>query len=145
MTVPLSAVGSRLLEDVGRQMVSEGGWAGDPWAELSPEYAEWKERKVPGLPKLVGITRTGDIGQRPQTYKRSGKMAAELVAPQAVTVTKKSMIYHPFSEVAGYHEFGTEKMPARPPVAFPLTELREWDRIFVRWMNGLIVQTGLGA
>ena len=32
MTIPLSAIaGGRLLEDVGAQFGSEGGWSGNPW------------------------------------------------------------------------------------------------------------------
>jgi hypothetical protein len=149
MTVPLSAIGSRVLEGVGKQMESEGAWAGVEWERLSEDYSEWKEYHVPGLPKLVGIKPMGQVmpGQRTtlREYERSGKMKAELLNPAGVHVTRKSMIYQPMSDIAGYHEFGTERMPARPPVAFPLTELREWDRTFVRWMNGIITQAGLPA
>lgn len=143
MTVPLSAIGGRLLEDVGAQFGSEGAWSGNPWEELSEPYDVWKEQHVPGLPKLVGIKRTGDIGQRPQTYAVSGKMRAEMLDPAAVHITPRRMSYLPTSDIAGFHEFGTDTMPARPPVEVPPGELREWDREFVRWMNGVLVQAGL--
>lgn len=143
MTIPLSAIGGRLVEDVGAQFGTEGGWSGNPWAELSTPYSEWKEQKVPGLPKLVGVKRTGDIGQRPQSYAASGKMRAQLLDPGAVHVSSHRMAYLPLSNIAGLHEFGTANMPARPPVEIPPGELRNWDREFVRWMNGLLVQAGL--
>lgn len=143
LTVPLSAIGGRLIEDVGAQLGTEGSWSGNPWQQLSDKYQKWKDQHVPGLPKLVGIRRTGDIGQRPQTYERSGRMRAELLDAASVHVSPRRMIYAPTSDIAGYHEFGTSKMPARPPVEVPPGELREWDRLFIRWMNGLLVQAGL--
>lgn len=143
MTIPLSTIGGRLLEDVGAQFGSEGAWSGNPWAQLSEKYAKYKDQKAPGLPKLVGMKRTGDIGQRPQTYARSGKMRVELLDPGAVHVTPRRMAYTPTSDIAGFHEFGTDRMPARPPVEVPPGELREWDRSMVRWLNGLLVQAGL--
>jgi hypothetical protein len=143
MTVPLSHIGRRLIEGVGRQFATEGGWSGNPWTNLSESYGAWKESKVPGLPKLIGIVRTGKPGMRPQTYQRSGRMLAEMIDPASLHVSPQRMIYAPTSGVAGYHEFGTDRMPARPPVELPLTELHEWDRTFVRWLNGLIVSEGL--
>lgn len=143
MTVPLSAIGGRLIEDVGAQFGTEGSWSGNPWQELSGPYAEWKDQHVPGLPKLVGIKRTGDVGQRPQSYAASGKMRAELLDPGAVHVSPRRMAYTPTSDIAGFHELGTENMPARPPVELPPGELRIWDREIVRWLNGLLVQAGL--
>lgn len=143
MRIPLSEIGGRLIEDVGAQFGTEGTWSGNPWQELSPAYREWKESKVPGLPTLVGVKPTGPKGQRPQTYGRSGRMRGELLDPTSVTVGSKRMVYAPRSDIAGYHEFGTSRMPARPPVELPLGELREWDRVMVRWLNGLIVQSGL--
>lgn len=138
MSIPLGEIGGRLLEDIGAQFGSEGGWSGNPWEGLTPRYASWKESKVPGLPKLVGVRRTG-----PGSYARSGRMRAELLDPQAVHVSPQRMIYSPLSNIAGWHEFGSSKMPARPPVEVPPGELHEWDRVFVRWMNGLLTQSGL--
>jgi hypothetical protein len=143
MSIPLSQVGQRLVEGVGRQFATEGAWSGNPWDALSDKYAKWKEQKVPGLPKLVGVRATGDRGTRPQTYERSGQMLRDLTALSAVTVGPRRMAYIPSSDIAGYHEFGTDRMPARPPVEVPLGELREYDRTFIRWMNGLIVQAGM--
>lgn len=147
MTVPLSTVGHRLVEDVGAQFGSEGGWSGHPWVELSPAYGTWKEERVPGLPILVGIrpTRKGTREKpiRPQTYEPSGRMRAELLDLASVNVSPQRMMYAPVSDIAGYHQEGTEKMPARPPVDITLAELHEWDRVWVRWMNGLITQASL--
>jgi hypothetical protein len=147
MTAPLSVIGGRLIEDVGAQFGTEGAWSGNPWAELSPVYGEWKEKHAPGTPKLVGLKPehkgTREHPTRPQHYTPSGKMRAELLDVGSVSVSQKRMLYAPVSNIAGFHEFGTEKMPARPPVEVPVGELHEWDRVFVQWMNGLISQAGL--
>ena len=143
LSVPLSGIAGRLHDAVGAQLVSEGTWGGAPWKRLSAKYAAWKEARVPGLPKLVGIRPTGGKGQRPQTYMESGRMRASLLDPGELHVGTRRLVYSPTSGVAGYHEVGTEHMPARPPVELTPAELHEWDRIFVRWVNGLIVQQGL--
>jgi hypothetical protein len=143
MTLPLSWIGRRLLTGISAQFESEGGWSGNPWTALSGPYENWKEQKVPGLPMLVGVRRTGSAGQRPQTYERSGQMKDELLSPESMIAGPQRMVYAPHSDIAGFHQDGTERMPARPPVDIPLAEYHEWDRTFVRWLNGLIVQEGL--
>lgn len=148
MTVPLSVIGSRLVEDVGAQFGTEGGWSGIPWVELSEPYREWKEKHAPGTPKLVGLKPVGEVGTRehpirPKTYERSGRMMAELLDLAAVRVSPTRMVYAPTSDIAGFHQSGTENMPPRPPVELPESELHEWDRTYVRWLNGLIAQASL--
>lgn len=147
MRTPLGVIATRLIEGVGEQLVTQGAGTGEPYAELSPEYGEWKEEHVPGLPILVGI-RPLHKGTRenptiPQTYERSGQMWAELIDRQALEVTPTRMAYLPESKIAGFHQSGTDDMPARPPVRLTLTELHEWDRVFVSWMNGLIDEVKL--
>lgn len=149
MTVPLSGIGSRLVEDVGAQFGTEGSWSGHPWMQLSEPYAAWKEARVSGLPILVGIKPehkgTRAKPTRPQHYTTSGRMRDELLDMGSVRVSPKRMLYAPISDIAGFHQEGTPKMPARPPVDLTLMELHEWDRIFVRWMNGLIAQASLSG
>jgi hypothetical protein len=147
-TIPLSGIGSRLVESVGAQFGTEGSHSGHPWVQLSERYGKWKESRVPGLPILVGIRPeskgTREKPHRPQTYVPSGRMRRELLDMASVRTTPTRMVYAPVSDIAGYHQDGTPKMPARPPVDLTLTELHEWDRIYVRWMNGLIAQASLG-
>ena len=148
MTIPLSVVGGRLVESVGAQFGTEGAWSGDPWAELTEKYQAWKEKHVPGLPKLVGIRRASDKGVRPATYVKSGYMREQLLDMRAISILPTRLTYAPEvadeKPIAGFHQGGTDTMVARPPVQLTVAELHEWDRSFVRWLNGLITTASLG-
>lgn len=141
MTQPLGVVAQRLLAAVGAQFATEGGAGGEPWRELTRSYREWKEAKVPGLPKLVGVRRTSTKGSRPSSYSRSGHMKERMLHPDAFVVTPHRLVYSPDSEVAYFHQVGTPKMVARPPVAFPLAEIEGWDGVFIGWLDKLIEET----
>lgn len=128
LSVPLAQIGKRIVVDVGEQFASDGAWGGTPWAPLSEPYATWKEDHFPGRPLLV----------------QTGEMRAHLLNyAQSVRVTAFSMLYEPDSDIAYFHQHGTEKMPARPEVSIGEVELHEWDRLFVRWVNGLLDEAGL--
>lgn len=143
MSAPLGYVGDRLLAGVAEQFETEGAWGNQPWKQLSDGYREWKEAHGPGLPLLVGLKATGRKGTRSnpiegKSYMPSGKMRVELLAPSSVKVSPKRMVYAPVSNIAGFHQEGTPKMPARPPVVIPLREFDEWDAAFGDWLDGLI-------
>lgn len=136
MTVPLTEIGETLMATVAATMGSQGAGG---WQVLSEPYGPWKQRHVPGVPMLVGIRPTGGKGTRPQTYGVSGAMLHSLLdAGTALRVTPELMTYTPDSDIAGYHEDGTSKMPARPPVALTPAVLHSWDRSFVTWLSGLV-------
>ena len=122
MSEPLSRMADVILDRVNEQFATEGahGEAGG-WRPLSPEYAAWKARHFPGQPILV----------------RTGKMKNVLLdKSSAVTITNKAMVYYPLSEYAGYHQRGTEKMPARKPVNLTMSDRKEvLDRVFTKWLN----------
>lgn len=144
MREPLGTIGRGLIDIVGGQFNTEGSTgATGHWAPLSPEYGAWKAKHAPGLPLLVGIRPTGSKGQRPQTYARSGKMRMQLLNPESLHVSATRLLYAPDSDIAGYHETGTDKMPARPPVDPRLTDLRSFDRVFSGWIAGLVREVGL--
>lgn len=143
MRAPLAYVGDRLRAGVAEQFESEGAWGGQPWADLTENYRNWKAEHGPSLPKLVGLRAVGRKGTRTspisgKRYTTSGKMRVELLAPSAVTVSEKRMVYAPVSKIAGYHQEGTPKMVARPPVVIPLRELDEWEAAFGEWLDGLV-------
>lgn len=122
MSVPLSRMADVILERVNEQFATEGahGEAGG-WKPLSPNYAKWKARHFPGAPILV----------------RTGKMKQLLLDKgSGVTVTKQSMIYHPMSDYAGYHQRGTVKMPARKPVNLTMADRKAaLNSVFTEWVN----------
>lgn len=86
------------------QFDTEGDWGGGHWAPLSPDYAAWKTAHYPGRGILYA---TGDL-------RRSASNPARFVSPMMMSLT----ITDP---KAGYHQEGTERMPARKiiPMVLP--------------------------
>jgi len=80
-----------------------------PFAPLSPRYARWKSRRYPGAPILV----------------RSGRLRDSLTNPNhpdaIATVTPQSLTYGTSVPYAAYHQLGTQRMPARPPIKLSRT------------------------
>lgn len=158
MTVPLTKVAIDLHTQVEASFASQGatGVSG-PWVELSPAYATWKAEKGPGLPILVGLEPTRWVGHRSnppgerrnvhQEYKVSGRMMKEMLVPVKDGLTWRisptRMRYTPDSDIAGFHETGTDDMPPRPPVDLSIAFLHSIDRQFVRWLAGVIKKAKL--
>jgi hypothetical protein len=82
-----------------------------------------------------------------QTYATSGATMRSLLTPltDALTwhISPKRLSFTPTSDIAGYLEAGTPRMPARPPVDVSLPFLRSIDRAFVTWLAGIMERTGL--
>lgn len=169
---PLSAVAEDLHVQVEAAFASQGATgASGRWTKLSEPYGSWKQQRVAGVPVLVGLRRAGapvraHSGQsrsakrrakrasasrggtrRRQTYEPSGQMMRQLLVPIADQSTwfidSRRLLYHPQSDIAGFHETGTERMPARPPVALTLEFLHSVDRQFVRWLAAVMKKTGV--
>ena len=81
------------------QFETEGRFAGDAWAPLSPVYALQKAARYPGKGILVA---TGQMRRAVDTPERA-------VTPHTLTLT----IDDPKLQ---YHQEGTPRMPARPVV-----------------------------
>jgi hypothetical protein len=154
MTEPLTTVGETLHDMILGQFTSQGGTGlTGRWQPLSEAYAAWKDSKHPGLPILTGVRPTGWVGhagdpageQRntSQTYEESGAMRLSLLDPAATHVTPKRLLYSPTSDIAGWHQTGTETMPARPPVDLRPTDLRVFDRTFAGWLADLVKRSDL--
>jgi hypothetical protein len=143
LSMPLTQVGANLRERIAGQFSSEGagGYSGE-WAPLSPAYGAWKERHAPGTPILVGIrpTRKGSR-QHPnqaETYSQSGRMRDEVLDPEATMVFPMRLMYAPTSDIAGFHQTGTSRMPARPIVSLYPSDIHVWDRYFAVFLNEMI-------
>lgn len=155
MTIPLTRVGEDLHTQLEAAFASQGATgATGKWTPLSPSYAEWKASKNPGLPILVGLRptlkRTRNSPRSPrQTYVTSGQMMRQLLVPLSDRVTwrvaPQRLLYVPESDIAGFHEFGTDRMPARPPVDVGPTFLHSVDRTFLRWIGELTDAVGLSG
>lgn len=86
------------------QFATEGAEGGEKWAELSPEYAKWKEVHFEGKPIL----------------QRSGDLMASLTSPNDANAVyiegRKTLTVGSKVSYAIYHQKGTKKMPARPEI-----------------------------
>lgn len=135
---PLATIGASLIQRIGVEFQTEATSYG-PWAPLSEPYGEWKQQHVPGVQTLVGIRPvhkgTRQHPTRPQSYTTSGQMRREVLDPASLTVDSRRMLYAPVSDIAGYHQTGTSRMPARPLIALRPSNLREWDRVFIAWLD----------
>lgn len=138
MTGLLMQITYSILEAVRLQYETEGDYAGYPFKPLSERYAAWKESKVPGLPLLFGVKRTGPLGQRPQSYGPSGEMRRISTDQRGLEVGTNRVLYAPASDTLGWHEFGTDRMPARPPVLWPPSLERKWSATAMRWLDDRI-------
>lgn len=108
---------------VYRQMMQEqfdrqGARGGGKWAPLSPAYKRWKETVAPGQPILV-------LG---------GRLKASMVGQTADTIQD----YRPLDVTLGtivpyakYHQTGTRKMPARPPIVLRPRDIKAMTEVMV--------------
>jgi len=91
-------------QNVLQDFVLEGGQSGESWAPLSPGYAAWKQRVAPGAGLLV----------------RTGLLKSSLTRPDGpesvYRVTPTSLEIGTSVSYAMYHQMGTRRMPARPPM-----------------------------
>lgn len=90
-------VGDEVADAAGRQFASSGSEFGTPWAPLDPAYAA-RKKGGGGILVLIGALRASLTG-RP--------MAVEEYGP-------RSAVFGTDSQVARWHQGGTENMPARP-------------------------------
>lgn len=82
-----------------RQFDTEGEFAGQRWAPLAPAYAIAKQKRYPGRGLLVA---SGAMRQAVSNPSRA-------VTPTMLTLTIDD-------DKLGYHQTGTDRMPARPLV-----------------------------
>ena len=84
------------------EFVLEGSNTGDPWAQLSPAYAQWK--RIHGFGNSILV--------------RSGAFKASMTSPDApdsiLRATSDALEIGTNVPYAKYHQFGTRRMPARP-------------------------------
>lgn len=105
------------------QFAQEGAKTGSQWSALSPGYGAWKARHYPGKPILQ---LSGDL------YDSLAKR------PFGVDeITDKQAVFGTAVSYAGFHQKGTDKMPARPLVQKPQSR----DRLeFAKYLRNWIVK-----
>lgn len=106
------------------QFATEGGFMGDPWAPLSPRYAEWKAAHYPGKPILQA---EGDL-------RRAASAPLRDATPTSLTLTIAD-------DKAGWHQEGTARMPARPlmyEISAPGQIERDVQQAADEWVDDLL-------
>ena len=86
-----------------RSFVSLGKSTGHPWKPLSPPYETWKSKHFPGRPLMV---LTGRLARSLTTETDRNFIFAR---KGGTSLTLGSRVKY-----AGYHQRGTERLPARP-------------------------------
>jgi len=110
------------------QFASEGARGGKKWAPLSRGYARWKERIAPGRPIL---TLTGDLVL--SLIRQTGDTIHE---EQPLSLSLGTRLPY-----AKFHQRGTKRMPARPPIV--LTR-QDYDKMTAN-VVGFSAEYGLEA
>lgn len=111
-----------------QQFDTEGSRAGAKWQALSPNYARWKRRHHPGRPLLVlsgqmkeALTQAGARGAE-KTIRGREKYARFGIKPD-----------YDVSRIAGYHQFGTRRMPKRQVVDLTEQDKNRWAKSIQSW------------
>lgn len=97
------------VEWEGRQFDSGGEFWGDPWAELTPDYAAWKTENYPGRGILMA---EGDLRHAAQTPRRTPMPTSLLLTIPPYAKPRgpgKGRMIEP-----SWYQEGTETMVARP-------------------------------
>ena len=95
----------------------QGGWSGPKWAPLEPNYRRQKLQLFPGRKIL----------------QRTQNMMVSLISPShpdaVFLVSKHSVTMGTTDHKAIYHQYGTTRMPARPPLRMKEAERREYMQV----------------
>ncbi len=97
-----------------QQFASEGARGGTPWPPLSPTYEAWKATHFPGMPILQA------------TMNLWGQLAVG--TGMRVERSPRRLLMEPTVPYARWHQTGTRRMPARPPVVLIEEDKRRWVR-----------------
>lgn len=113
---------------MGAQFATEGGWGGQAWAPLSPQYALWKSTHYPGRTILI----------RDGVLRRAASEPRREATPRTLTLWIDD-------DVAAYHQEGTDRMPARPliPDHLPQSAIRDVDDAAHEYVSTLVRNLGL--
>lgn len=107
------------------QFATEGKTGSGGWKALSPDYAAWKAINYPGAKILE---RDGWLRDS-LTVKDAPFQVREISPTEAVLGS--SLNY------AIYHQTGTRKMPARPPIELSASDQDRWGKLVHEWLYAM--------
>lgn len=118
----LEKIADDFLELEASQFGGEGKTGSGGWKALSPDYAAWKAVHYPGAKILE---RDGWLRDS-LTVKDAPFGLREITTTQAVLGSNL-----PY---AMYHQTGTRKMPARPPIELSESDKTRWGKLVHKWL-----------
>jgi len=95
---------------------------GTKWSPLSPNYAQWKSRRAPGMP-ILRLTGRMQDNTRIRPAGAPGLFNATMGA-----------------NYGRYHMFGTSKMPARPWLGVPMMSMPRITEAAAKAINRGLIQ-----
>jgi phage gpG-like protein len=117
-----SAIDWTLRGAILRRFTSETSPKGSPWKDLNPVYAKRKAIKWPGSTKLIA----------------SGDLFESLVSTSAKSVVQMSetkLTYGTIVPYAGYLQFGTKFMPARPMMGLSSIQKSKYKKLISQYVS----------
>ena len=117
-------LGPSIYRWIAQEFVTEGGQSSGGWAALSPRYAA--EKAAAGYPNAILV--------------HSGALRASLADPDGpgsvFEATATSLQVGTNVPYGIFHQTGTRKMPARPPVKLTPAFMASIGRSLQRWIEG---------
>jgi len=117
---PLRLIANDVLATEKRIFSTEGSFQGRPkWPGLSDSYLDWKDVMYPGqkILHLEGPLKTSLITRGTGHIEKHTRDSLEIG-----TSDRKAI----------YHQFGTRKMPPRPPLTVNKQQRKRWIKIVVK-------------
>ena len=128
LSEPFAEIGHDLQRRIVPQTIdSGGGRTGRSYEKLTPKYAARKLKKWGAKPILEasGRMRRDLEGQGPERVFHVKPLQAEFgVRPGGRS-----------AQLVNWHQAGTSRMPARPPIAITDRDRRAWNRIVARYLE----------
>lgn len=86
------------------------------WTPLTPKYREWKDKHYPGKPILQ------QTGALKSSLTKKGAGHIEIIRRTSITLGSNDPKFK-------WHQKGTKKMVARPPITFTNYQAEKWAKI----------------
>lgn len=122
LTPALRLIANEILETEQSIFRTEGSFQGrNKWPALSSNYEDWKEVMYPGQ-KILHL---------------DGPLKASLISRGANHVermTNDSLEIGTSDKKAYSHQFGTNRMPPRPPLTVNEKQIKRWIKITTKYL-----------
>lgn len=117
LTPAFKKIGKDFRETERRVFQGQGAYGSrSRWQPLTPKYKEWKDKHYPGKPILE------QTGALKNSLISKGGNHIEIITKNSITLGNKDPKFK-------WHQKGTRKMVARPPITFTKYQGDKWAKI----------------